>query len=84
MVGEEDVAGFAIKADKIIVSVGIVALLDHETEINGQTLIACCRLHRRFLPGRCFAKFRGKTDRAFLYFSRDLKLWHAFNETMHL
>ncbi len=84
MVGEEDVAGFAIKAHKIIVSVGIAALLDHEAEIDGQTLIACCRSHRRFLPGRCFSKFGGKTDRAFLYFSRDQKTRNAFNEAMHL
>jgi hypothetical protein len=84
MVGEEDVAGFAIETDKIVMSVGVAALLGHETKIDGQTLVACRRSHRRFLSGRCLAKFRGETDRAFFYFGRDLKLWHAFDEAMHL
>jgi hypothetical protein len=35
MVGEEDVACFAVEADKIVVSGRIATLLNHETEVNG-------------------------------------------------
>jgi hypothetical protein len=35
MVGEEDIAGFAVETDKIVVSGRIATLLDHETEVDG-------------------------------------------------
>jgi hypothetical protein len=35
MVGEKDIAGFAVETDKIVVSGRIATLLDHETEVDG-------------------------------------------------
>jgi hypothetical protein len=35
MVGEEDVACFAVETDKIVVSGRIATLLNHETEVDG-------------------------------------------------
>ncbi len=78
------VAGFAIETNRIIMLVGVATILDHETEIDGETLVTCLRSHRCSLSGRCFAKFRRKTDWALVYFGRDLKLWHAFDKAMHL
>jgi hypothetical protein len=74
MVGEKDVAGFAVEANKIVVSFGVAALLNHESEVDGQTLVARSRSHRcRFSGGR-FSEFGGESDGALFDFRRDLEL----------
>jgi hypothetical protein len=34
MVGEKDIAGLAVEANKVVMSGGIATLLDHETKVD--------------------------------------------------
>jgi hypothetical protein len=83
MVGEKDVAGFAVEANKIVVSFGVAALLDHESEVDGQNLVARSRSHRSRFSGGRFSEFGGEADGAIFDFRRDLELRYAFDKTMH-
>jgi hypothetical protein len=83
MVGEKDVAGFAVEANKIVVSFGVAALLNHESEVDGQTLAARGRSHRSRFSGGCFSEFGSEADGAIFDFRRDLELRYAFDKAMH-
>ena len=62
MVSDERITGSAIHTDEVVLSLGIVTLLDHETKIDGYTLIAHRRPHGGGRAGRLFAEFGSKTD----------------------
>jgi hypothetical protein len=66
------------------VSSGITALLNHESKIDGQTLVACGRAHCCICADRNLAEFGGKTNGATLEFGWDLELRHPFFEAEHL
>jgi hypothetical protein len=83
MVGEKDVAGFAVEANEVVVSFGVAALLNHEPEVDGQTLVARSRSHRSRFSGGRFPEFGGEADGAIFDFRRDLELWYAFDKAMH-
>jgi hypothetical protein len=83
MIGEKDVACFAVETNKIVVSFGVAALLNHESEVDGQTLVARSRWHRSRFSGGRFSEFGGEADGALFDFRRDLELRYAFDEGMH-
>jgi hypothetical protein len=84
MVGEKDVACFAVEANEVVVSFGIAALFNHEPKVNRQTLVARCRSHRGRLSGGRFAEFGGETYGAVFDFRRDRERWYApFDKAMH-
>jgi hypothetical protein len=83
MVGEKDVAGFAVETDKVVVSFGVAALLNHEPEVDGQTLVARGRSHRGGLSGGCFPEFGSEAYGTVFNFRRDLELRYAFDKAMH-
>ena len=83
MVGEKDVAGFAVEANEVVVPCGMAALLNHEPEVDRQTLVARCCSHRGRLSGGRFAEFGSETYGAVFDFRRDLERWYAFDKAMH-
>ena len=62
----------------------IPALLNHESKVNGQTLVTRRRTHRCIITGRNLAEFGGETNGASLEFGWDLELRHPFFEAEHL
>jgi hypothetical protein len=84
VVGQQDIAGFAVHANKSIVPNCVPTLLDHETEVDGQTLVACRCSHGGFCSCWDLAEFRGETNGASFYFGWDLEMWHPFYKTVHL
>ncbi len=56
VVGDEDVAGFAVMSHSIVETFGIRALLDHESKINAKALQACGGGHGVCMSTRRFAE----------------------------
>ena len=55
MIGEQNVASFAVVANQIIKALGIGALLDHESEVDAKALKAFGGGHGVGMAARCLA-----------------------------
>ena len=66
MVGDQNVAGFAVVTDQVIETLGVGALLDHESEIDAETLKTLGSCHGVGVSTWSLAKLRSHADSALI------------------
>ena len=66
MIGDENVAGFALVSNQVVETLGVRTLLNHEGEVDAESLEALGGRHRISVPARRLAKFRGHADGTFV------------------
>ena len=83
VVSDEHVAGFAIDTNKVMLALGVLAALGHESEINRQTLITDSGAHGGLGPSGLLSEFGGNANgTAGPQLGREGEGRHAFDETM--
>jgi len=83
VVGQQNIARFAIEADESVVSSRVPTLLDHESKVDRKALIACRRSHRCLRSFWSLSKFGGKANGTSFELGRECEFGHPFYKTMH-
>jgi hypothetical protein len=64
MIGQQNIASFAVESHQVFETFGVAALLDHKSEIHSQALHTLSGLHGSGVTARRLAEFGSKTDSA--------------------
>jgi hypothetical protein len=80
VVGDGDIAGFAIEASVLFETLGVLGGLDDETEINTESLKTSGGFARIVFAASRFAKLGSEADRAIVDLGGNRELGNAFDE----